>query len=197
MTDERDCLDYLRDILEAIDNALAFVAGMDFAAFREDQKTIYAAVRSLEIIGEAARTNPVRPSRQTRGRSLALYGGNAGQSHPWIFCGPLGAHLGNYPGRPPRPTRSVEQDYSGVGTEPEVVAVSLSDLLRAGLTSPATHPAVSGPVQAGEAKGTTDNVLVDSTEVASRIALTQPVEEFRGCHTTGSLRRPPSRELTH
>lgn len=52
-------LDHLEDIL---DNALAareFVGGMTVAAFAADRKTLYAVLRALEVIGEAAKRIPV------------------------------------------------------------------------------------------------------------------------------------------
>jgi uncharacterized protein with HEPN domain len=49
---------YLRDIREAIEAAQLFVAGMSFEQFVADQKTMYATVRALEIVGEAARRIP-------------------------------------------------------------------------------------------------------------------------------------------
>ena len=45
--------DYLRHILEAIDNIQNYTAGMDLAAFRADRKTQDAVIRNLEVIGEA------------------------------------------------------------------------------------------------------------------------------------------------
>ncbi|MBH9551932.1 HepT-like ribonuclease domain-containing protein [Inhella gelatinilytica] len=45
----------LRHMLEAADEIIAFVQGMDAKAFEADRKTRNAAVRSLEVIGEAAR----------------------------------------------------------------------------------------------------------------------------------------------
>jgi uncharacterized protein with HEPN domain len=55
--------DYLHDMLENAEKALSFVAGMDFAAFSIEEKTVYAVVRALEIIGEAARQIPEEVSR--------------------------------------------------------------------------------------------------------------------------------------
>jgi hypothetical protein len=40
---------------DAID---AFTAELDFQAFRADRKTVYAAVRALEIVSEASRQLP-------------------------------------------------------------------------------------------------------------------------------------------
>jgi uncharacterized protein with HEPN domain len=48
----------LSDIIENIDAIRAFTAGLDFAAFRADRKTVYAVVRALEIISEASRRLP-------------------------------------------------------------------------------------------------------------------------------------------
>jgi uncharacterized protein with HEPN domain len=48
----------LRDILYHIDLATQFVAGFDYAAFRDDVRTVYAVTRCLEIISEASRRLP-------------------------------------------------------------------------------------------------------------------------------------------
>lgn len=56
---KREYRDYLRDILEAVDDAESFVEGMSFEQFAKDKKTLNAVVRSLEIIGEAAKNIPV------------------------------------------------------------------------------------------------------------------------------------------
>jgi len=58
MNAERDCRDYLRDILEFAEKAERFVEGIDFQAFRGNEEKILAVVRALEIIGEAARHIP-------------------------------------------------------------------------------------------------------------------------------------------
>ena len=49
----RDWKDRIRDILKAISEIQAFTKGMDFEAFRADEKTIRAVEMNL-IIGEAA-----------------------------------------------------------------------------------------------------------------------------------------------
>jgi uncharacterized protein with HEPN domain len=48
----------LQDILDNIQAIRRFMSGMDFEAFIEDQKTIYAVTRALEIISEASRRLP-------------------------------------------------------------------------------------------------------------------------------------------
>jgi uncharacterized protein with HEPN domain len=58
MTPGREFVDFLEDIRAAAIKAQDFVAGMDYAAFSKDEKTAYAVVRALEIIGEAAKRIP-------------------------------------------------------------------------------------------------------------------------------------------
>jgi len=58
MTAARDFHDYLQDMLEATDKVASFVHGMTTEQFLEDDKTQYAVVRGLEIIGEAAKKIP-------------------------------------------------------------------------------------------------------------------------------------------
>jgi uncharacterized protein with HEPN domain len=48
----------LSDILDAIDRIPQYIEGLSFDSFSEDQKTIDAVVRNLEIIGEAANRLP-------------------------------------------------------------------------------------------------------------------------------------------
>ena len=59
MTRAREFLDYVADIQEAAQNISQFIAGMTWAQFAQDQKTIYAVVRAFEIIGEAAKKVPL------------------------------------------------------------------------------------------------------------------------------------------
>ena len=47
------CTDYLRHVLEAIDNIQDYTAGMDLATFIADRKTCDAVIRNIEVIGEA------------------------------------------------------------------------------------------------------------------------------------------------
>jgi uncharacterized protein with HEPN domain len=46
---------YLRDILDAASKARDFVAGMTREEFEADDKTVFAVVRALEIVGEASK----------------------------------------------------------------------------------------------------------------------------------------------
>ena len=56
---KREFIDYLNDIFSAIEKVELFTQGMDFEEFVEDEKTVFAVVRALEIIGEAAKKIPV------------------------------------------------------------------------------------------------------------------------------------------
>jgi uncharacterized protein with HEPN domain len=51
-------LDYLQDMLENAKRAIQFAAGMNYEAFAKDDKTVYAVIRAVEIIGEAASNIP-------------------------------------------------------------------------------------------------------------------------------------------
>jgi uncharacterized protein with HEPN domain len=55
MSRDRSHADYLQDILDAIDKAEQFTKDMNYEAFARDDKTIFAVVRALEIIGEASK----------------------------------------------------------------------------------------------------------------------------------------------
>ena len=53
----RTYVDYLRDILSHAQKAEHF-AGLDFEAFRSNEEKLFAVLRALEVIGEAARQLP-------------------------------------------------------------------------------------------------------------------------------------------
>ena len=52
---KRDYRLFIKDIVDAIESIEEFVAGMDFEGFKNDDKTVSAVVRKLEIIGEATK----------------------------------------------------------------------------------------------------------------------------------------------
>jgi uncharacterized protein with HEPN domain len=58
MTQPRLHTDYLEDIRNAAQKAMAFVAGMTQEQFAVDEKTAFAVVRALEILGEATKRIP-------------------------------------------------------------------------------------------------------------------------------------------
>ena len=58
MTGDRIYVDYLEDLLDGLRKSRQFVAGMDFEQFSKDDKTVYAVIRALEVVGEAAKRIP-------------------------------------------------------------------------------------------------------------------------------------------
>jgi len=57
---EREYIDYLRDIQSAIEKAESFVEGMEYEVFKSDDKTVFAVLKALEIVGEASKNIPSR-----------------------------------------------------------------------------------------------------------------------------------------
>ena len=56
---KEEFLDYIEDIIEAMNEAQNFVKDMEYEDFLKDTKTVYAVIRALEIIGEAVKKIPV------------------------------------------------------------------------------------------------------------------------------------------
>ncbi len=54
----RDLTDYLLDIQAAMEEVEDFTSGMGFQEFSNDRKTVNATIRSLEVMGEAAKKIP-------------------------------------------------------------------------------------------------------------------------------------------
>ncbi len=55
---KRDYRDYLEDILTAIDETSKFTDGISYEAFTQDKMRVNAVIRSLEVLGEAAKKIP-------------------------------------------------------------------------------------------------------------------------------------------
>jgi uncharacterized protein with HEPN domain len=64
---KREYGDYLQDILDSINDIEKFIGGMSFDEFTDDRKTLNAVVRSIEIIGEAAKKIPKTITRKYPG----------------------------------------------------------------------------------------------------------------------------------
>jgi uncharacterized protein with HEPN domain len=64
MSEKRHYLVFLDDILEGIEKAEDFTKGMDFREFAEDEKTVFAAIRAIEIVGEAVKRIPEEMKKQ-------------------------------------------------------------------------------------------------------------------------------------
>ena len=54
----REGLDYLEDIQTAMRKIGAFIEGATAASFRDDEKTVYAVIHAIEVVGEAAKHVP-------------------------------------------------------------------------------------------------------------------------------------------
>ncbi|MBF0118450.1 MAG: DUF86 domain-containing protein [Desulfobacterales bacterium] len=79
----RETDDFIKDIIDAIDDIEIFLKGFDFNTFIKNKKTIYAVIRAIEIIGEAVKKipstlkdeNPFIPWRQIAGmRDKLIHG---------------------------------------------------------------------------------------------------------------------------
>lgn len=51
-------LDYLQDMLDNARRAAQFVEGMSYTEFAKDDKTVYAVIRAVKVVGEAAVSVP-------------------------------------------------------------------------------------------------------------------------------------------
>ena len=51
--EERDPEDFLIDVLDSIEEIESFIEGFGFEDFSTDNKTIYAVILALKIVGEA------------------------------------------------------------------------------------------------------------------------------------------------
>ncbi len=54
----REYADYIEDILNAMEKAASFVGGMSSEEFKIDDKSIFAVIRAIEIIGDATKHIP-------------------------------------------------------------------------------------------------------------------------------------------
>ena len=54
----KNYLVYINDIINAIDDIESFIEGITYSEFVGDKKTLYAAERAIEIIGEATKRLP-------------------------------------------------------------------------------------------------------------------------------------------
>lgn len=58
MNQGRLYIDYLRDVLEHAELAQSFVRGISGDDFLQDEKTVFAVIRALEVVGEATKKIP-------------------------------------------------------------------------------------------------------------------------------------------
>ncbi|MBS3919007.1 MAG: DUF86 domain-containing protein [Deltaproteobacteria bacterium] len=58
MYKNREVIDFLEDTLNAMVKAELFIADMTYEEFLKDEKTIFAVIRAIEVIGEALKHVP-------------------------------------------------------------------------------------------------------------------------------------------
>ncbi|KXS40170.1 MULTISPECIES: HepT-like ribonuclease domain-containing protein [Methanohalophilus] len=58
MKNERQTTDYFKDILYAMDKVGEFTGDLTYWQFIEDEKTQFAVIRAIEVIGEATKNIP-------------------------------------------------------------------------------------------------------------------------------------------
>lgn len=66
MSEQRDYLDYLNDILDSIIKGIFFINEMSYEDFSKDEKTQFALIRVIEIIGEASKKIPIEIKDQSK-----------------------------------------------------------------------------------------------------------------------------------
>jgi uncharacterized protein with HEPN domain len=55
---KREIADFVEDVIKAMNKAVKFVEGMSYKEFIQDEKTVFAVIRAIEIIGEAVKNIP-------------------------------------------------------------------------------------------------------------------------------------------
>lgn len=55
---KREIGDYLQDVIDAMNKGMEFVEDIEYENFIRDDKTIFAVIRAIEIIGEAIKNIP-------------------------------------------------------------------------------------------------------------------------------------------
>ncbi|MDP2302426.1 MAG: DUF86 domain-containing protein [Ignavibacteria bacterium] len=66
MKNQRDYLDYLNDIYDTINKGIAFINEMSYEDFGKDEKTQFALIRVIEVIGEANKKIPAEIKTQSQ-----------------------------------------------------------------------------------------------------------------------------------
>ncbi|MBI5031970.1 MAG: DUF86 domain-containing protein [Chloroflexi bacterium] len=58
MSAKRVYIDYLQDIVDYAEKAMRFVQGVSYDDFADNEEKVFAVVKAIEIVGEAARNIP-------------------------------------------------------------------------------------------------------------------------------------------
>lgn len=66
MKNKREYIDYLNDIYDLINKGIAFIQEMTYEDFQNDEKTQFALIRVIEVIGEASKKIPDEIKNQSK-----------------------------------------------------------------------------------------------------------------------------------
>ena len=66
MKNQRNFLDYLNDILDSINKGISFINEVSYEDFSKDEKTRFALIRVIEVIGEASKKIPTEIKEQSQ-----------------------------------------------------------------------------------------------------------------------------------
>lgn len=55
---KRDPIVYISDMLDYCESAIDFIIGLNYSSFIKDEKSIFAVIRAIEVIGEASKKVP-------------------------------------------------------------------------------------------------------------------------------------------
>ncbi len=55
---KREIGDYIQDVIDAMRKGMKFVEGMEYEDFIGDDKTVFAVIRAIEVIGEVVKNIP-------------------------------------------------------------------------------------------------------------------------------------------
>jgi len=58
MFEKREIIDFLQDAINSMEKAERFVSGMTYEEFINDEKTVFAVMRAIEVVGEAIKHIP-------------------------------------------------------------------------------------------------------------------------------------------
>jgi uncharacterized protein with HEPN domain len=59
MSEKREFADFLEDAISAMEKAELFISDMSYENFVKDEKTVFAVIRAIEIVGEAIKHIPL------------------------------------------------------------------------------------------------------------------------------------------
>jgi len=55
---KRESGDYIEDVIDAMNKSIEFVKDMEYEDFIHDDKTTFAVIRAIEVVGEAVKNIP-------------------------------------------------------------------------------------------------------------------------------------------